>query len=397
MRRRQSAAAAATSTIAADRADRPRLMTLGWAHFLNDGAANYLPGVLPAILISLNLSVSYAGVFMAALLIGQAAQPLTGLIADRVGGRTFIVAGLAGAAAGGGLVGVMPTGAALIVVLVFTGLCNSLFHPQALAAVRRIGGARGGASMSIFLVGGEIGRGAWPLIATWLVTTRGLTALWLLAVPAMLTLPALYFYAPRLPARHPEAAPPDLRAHAGPLSRLVGFCALRSVMILSIVTYMPLVWQARGGSLTGGASFITVLLLVGIIGNLGGGRLGDRAGARPVIIAAICIGVPLLAGFILSAGLATWILLALLGIALFATLPLTVLIAQDVLPESRSLGSGLALGFANALGALGVLALGPVADAFGPAMALWAALAGGIIAVPLAVSLPKNQRPDYGK
>lgn len=39
---------------------------MSWAHFLNDGAANYLPGVLPAILISLNLSVALAGTIMAA-------------------------------------------------------------------------------------------------------------------------------------------------------------------------------------------------------------------------------------------------------------------------------------------------------------------------------------------
>ena len=44
-----------------------RLLGLGWAHFLNDGAANYLPGVLPAVLVSMGLSVSLAGTLMAAL------------------------------------------------------------------------------------------------------------------------------------------------------------------------------------------------------------------------------------------------------------------------------------------------------------------------------------------
>ena len=28
-----------------------KLSVLSWAHFLNDGAANYLPGILPAILM----------------------------------------------------------------------------------------------------------------------------------------------------------------------------------------------------------------------------------------------------------------------------------------------------------------------------------------------------------
>ncbi|HET8553110.1 MAG TPA: MFS transporter [Gammaproteobacteria bacterium] len=373
-------------------ADRPRLAALAWAHFLNDGAANYLPGVLPAILVSLNLSVTYAGLFMAALLIGQALQPLTGLLADRIGGRLFIVVGLAGASIGGALVGLMPNRWSLLGLLIATGLCNSLFHPQSLAAVRAIGGRRHGGSMSIFLVGGEIGRGAWPVIASWLVTARGLHALWLIAIPSLLTLPVLWRYAPAAAPRPREATPLHLRAHAGPLARLVAFCALRSVMILSVVTFLPVLWHQGGGSLTGGASFITVLLLVGIIGNLGGGRAGDRIGRRPVIITAIVAGVALLAGFMGASGLLAWVLLALLGVALFSTLPLTVLIAQDILPENRSMGSGLALGFSNALGALGVVALGPVADVWGVSMALWAAVICGGLAIPLALSLPHGGR-----
>lgn len=46
--------------------DRRRLISMSWAHLLNDGAANYLPGVLPAILVALG-------------------QPVTGWLADRTG------------------------------------------------------------------------------------------------------------------------------------------------------------------------------------------------------------------------------------------------------------------------------------------------------------------------
>ena len=38
---------------------------MSWSHFVNDGAANFLPGVLPAILIGLNLPVALAGTLMA--------------------------------------------------------------------------------------------------------------------------------------------------------------------------------------------------------------------------------------------------------------------------------------------------------------------------------------------
>src|SRR5699024_10655094 len=132
-----------------------------WAHFLNDGASNYLPGVLPAILISLNLSVSYAGVFMAALIVGQGVQPLVGLAADRSGGRASVVVGLRGTALGGAWIGWVPNAWTLVAVLIATGLCNALFHPRALVGVRTISGDRAGTFISIFLIGGEIGRGLW--------------------------------------------------------------------------------------------------------------------------------------------------------------------------------------------------------------------------------------------
>src|SRR5699024_6648805 len=114
---------------------------------------------------------------------------------------------------------------------------------------------------------------------------------------------------------------------------------------------------------------------VGIVGNLGGGRMGDRTGPRPIVTGGIIAAVLLLVMFLLTSGIMAWILLALFGMALFATLPLTVLIAQDILPENRSLGSGLALGFANAIGALCVTGLGPVADTWGPQTAIWVTVA----------------------
>lgn len=372
-----------------------RLTGMSWAHFLNDGAANYLPGVLPAILVSMNLSVALAGMIMAALLLGQALQPLVGLLADRVGGRVMITCGLFGSSLGGALIGFASSFWSLLAVLMLIGVSNSFFHPQALAGVRRLGGDKPGTAMSIFMVGGEIGRGVWPAIASWIVVQWGLGYLWVLAVPALLTLPFLTQWAPKLPARAANAKPIAWRQHAGALSRLVAFSTLRSLMILSVVTFVPLMWAQAGGSLTTGASFITVLLVIGVIGNVGGGRLSDRLGRRPLLIAAMSLSVVMLTVFLFASGVWLWVVLGILGISLFATLPLGILIAQDILPENRSLGSGLALGLSNALAALGIMALGPVAAAWGPSAPLWVALVGGIISVPLAMGLPEHERIGF--
>nr|WP_299242472.1 MFS transporter [uncultured Halomonas sp.] len=370
-----------------------RLIGMSWAHFLNDGAANYLPGVLPAILVSLNLSVALAGTIMAALLMGQALQPLVGLLADRVGGRIMIACGLFGSSLGGALVGFASDFWSLLAVLMLIGISNSFFHPQALAGIPKLGGDKPGMAMSVFMVGGEVGRGVWPAIASWVVVQWGLAYLWILAIPALLTLPFLLQWAPKLPARTADATPIAWRRHAGPMSRLVAFSTLRSLMIFAVVTFVPLMWTQAGGSLTTGASFITVMLVIGVIGNVGGGHLSDRIGRRPLLVAAMSLSVVMLVAFLLASGGWLWLVLGILGISLFATLPLGILIAQDILPENRSLGSGLALGLSNGLAALGIMALGPVAAHWGPAAPLWVALIGGIISVPLAMGLPEHERP----
>jgi len=367
-----------------------RLLGLGWAHFLNDGAANYLPGVLPAVLVSMGLSVSLAGTLMAALLIGQGMQPLTGMLCDRFGGRGFIIAGLAGTSLCGALVGFAPGYWSLLLLLVIIGLSNSMFHPQALVVVRGLAGRQHGSATSVFLVGGEVGRGVWPVLASGVVTLGGLGSLWVLGVPALFTLALIPLLAPPVPPRRRDATPIRWRTHLQPLSVLVAFSALRALLLYAISTFVPLLWHARGGSLTGGAAFITVLMVVGIVGNLGGGRLSDRFGRRRLVVGGMALGALAMVAFMFAQGAWAWVCMGFTGIFIFATLPLTILMGQDVVPENRSFGTGVALGLANALGALGVMALGPVAGAWGSQAALWAAIACGMLAAVIGLRLPRD-------
>lgn len=368
-----------------------RLSGLSWSHFLNDGAANYLPGVLPAILIQLDLSVAWVGTIMAALLIGQGFQPLFGLLADRIGGRILTVLGLLGSSLGGALLGFVVSVPSLIVVLILIGVANAMFHPQTLAGVRSLAGARRGLAMSVFLVGGEIGRGVWPVLAGALVTSGGRFWLCALALPGLMTLPLLWRWAPSLPARRTDAQPIAWARHAKPLALLVTFCALRAFVMFSLITLMPLVWSAQGGALTAGASLITVVLVVGIVGNLGGGWLSDKIGSRVILVVSLLATAVLTAVFIAASGPWLWFIGGALGIVLFTTLPLTILIAQDTLPENPSFGAGMALGLANGLGAIGVIAIGPVAATYSASGALWLAVVAAVVAAIIGLTVPVHR------
>src|SRR6185437_8541847 len=173
---------------------------------------------------------------------------------------------------------------------------------------------------------------------------------------------------------------------------VITYSSLRAVQLFGLAAFIPLWWEARGGSLITGAALITAFLLVGIVGNLGSAVLARHFGRRRLVIAGTLAGVGLEAAFMLSSGAWLWITLSGVGIALFGTLPLTVLMGQDLLPRHPSLGGGLALGFCNALGALIVAPLGALAAVWGPVAVLWAVEACGVAALVLAFFLPVGAR-----
>lgn len=376
-----------TQQESADGLQTGRLLGLSWLHFLNDGSGNYLPGVLPAVLVSLHQSVALAGVVMGALLVGQTLQLPAGWIEGRIGGRMFIVWGMLGVSVAASFIGLAGSLSTLIPALIVIGICSALFHPQALAAARHLSGKQAGIGMSIFLVGGEIGRGVWPLVASFFVVSWGRESLAFLALPALMSAVFLWRALPLQPPQHKTISSPlHWRAHLPALSMLVGFQTMRALAIFGVSTFMPVLWHVRGRSLTEGAALITVLLVVGVIGNLLGGHLSDKLSRRTILCGASSGSVILLTLFLLSGGVFQWVVLGVLGIFLFVTQPVGVLIGQEIFPHNRSLGSGIALGFSNGLAAMGIVILGLLIGHLHAEGVLWALVGGLGIAAMISSS-----------
>lgn len=370
------------------------LSSLAWLHFLNDGAANYLPGILPAILIGLQLDVSLAGLVMTALVFGQALQPVTGWLADRYGGKRFVVIGVLCTSLGAALLPLLPSAWMLWPVLLIMGATNAVFHPQAMAGTRLVGGSRQGFAMSIYLAGGEVGRGIWPVFASLVVVNFGLDWIWLLTLPAFFSIPLLWNTLPIQPRAQRDALSIDWGKHLAPASKLVAFCFLRALAIFGLTTFLPIYWHQHGGSLVAGAATISTLLVVGVIGNIGGGHLADRIGRRPVLLFAGFGSTLCLAAFLVVSGPARWVFLGLLGITLFSSLALGVNIAQDIFSENPSFGAGVAIGLCNGAAALALSALGVVAHFFSVDAVLIVLLGvvalAGLVAIIMPVGASSN-------
>ncbi len=368
------------------------LVSLAWLHFANDGAANFLPGVLPAVLVAIDRPPALAGTLMFALLAGQALQPLAGLLGRPLGGRRLMWFGVSAALAGAALVGWVSDLAGLFAVLALIGIANACFHPQALTAARRFAGSRGHFGVAVMMLGGEIGRGVWPLIASLVVVLGSMRELWIPALAALATVPVVYRLMP--PAEVPSKRfHVRIRGRISPAARLLAYVALRGTVVTAAVTYLPLLWTERGGGLVGGATLVTLMLVVGLVGMLYGGHLADRIGRRPVLVAAGLLMAGCIALVAWDSGPSLWVGAALLGIPAFATFPVTTVEGQDIFPDNRPFGSGIALGLGNALGAGMAALLGLGADFVALHALFWILALVALATMPLALLVHAREQP----
>ncbi len=365
---------------------------LSWTHFLNDGIVNYLPGILPFMLAERHVPETLAGGFMTALLLAQGLQPLSGWLADRMGGRVMVLGGVALSTISAALVGWAHPIWLLILLLIFTGIGNTAFHPQALSITRRNVGARQGAVMSVFLVGGEIGRSLGPLAAGLIVHSLGLPWLWLLAMPLLVTYPFVLKVIPPAEKKPRQNAAIAFNRHLKPGLSLLCYAVVRSATTYEMATLAPILWHQHGGSLVTGSALVTVLIGVGIVGNIIGGTLNDRFGKGTVLVGTSILAIVSLIGFATLSGFWIWPSLGVMGIALFGSSSTTMLIGQDIFSENPGLGSGVALGLANGLGAIMVIPLTYIAGHFSSQVTVGILALLTLITIPAIYGMPLKRK-----
>ncbi|HWP42119.1 MAG TPA: MFS transporter, partial [Blastocatellia bacterium] len=149
--------------------------TLCTGHFVNDLYSSIIFPLLP--LIKLKLGLTTAQVFWLAPIYAVSSslmQPVYGMISDRYARRAFAVFGPAITATFVSLIGLAPSYAALMAVLVAGGIGIGSFHPQAAAIASIASGDRRRAGMAIFSASGTLGYAVGPLAIALIVGAYGL-------------------------------------------------------------------------------------------------------------------------------------------------------------------------------------------------------------------------------
>lgn len=354
------------------------LMFLG--HVWVDTSQGVLPIMLTQFKDKFDLTYLQVGVVMMVLnLTSSVIQPIFGYVSDRYNLSWVIPAGVLWTSAAMGILGWSPTYPVAVALVALSGLGTAAFHPRAMMAVFLASGSRRGLGTAIFSTGGNIGFAIGPLLGSLIVLGFGLAYTPVLLIPGTLLFLAIVFFAPQIPESPRRSAKPGSTDSSSDLPALPWLAlvsvfliiTMRSWVYISFITYLPMLLENRGVSLTRGGVLLTVFLVGGAIAGLFGGHLSDRFGRLRVVFFSMIL-YPFLAGLMLvSDGTWLWILTCLAGAALLASFSVTIVLTQELMPGRLGLASGLALGLGFGTGGLGSALTGFLADTFGLYSAAW--------------------------
>lgn len=325
------------------------LLSLG--HFFVDLYSGSLGVLQPFFVERFSLSLTQAGLLGGILVFSSSVtQPLYGYLSDRFRSRLF--SSLGPAVAGACILGaaLAPSYPAALALMLLGGAGVSAFHPQASSWAGASVAQGRGHWMAVFISAGTLGIALAPAFFKEVVSRFGFGRLLWAALPGVaLSCCLLLFSRPpgdfARPARSFDW--PALRAVRRPLLLLYFGVFFRSAVQVTFAQFLVLyLSRERQFSLHDAAYTLTCYLTAGAVGGFVGGHLSDRFGPKRVILHSFAWSVPLMAVFFLTPSPAGIAALVLGGLVLLFTIPINVVVAQDLVPSQAGTVSALLMGFA---------------------------------------------------
>jgi FSR family fosmidomycin resistance protein-like MFS transporter len=371
----------------------PSIWKVASTHVVVDAYTNIYAPMLPLLIPHLGLSLATAGTLaMCFQMANSVSQLAFGALADRWRPRVLVIVGPLLAVVVLSLIGLAASPFTLGLILVLGGLGGAAFHPPAAALVYRLADHRKGLAMSAHLSGGSLGFSAAPILFAPFVAYMGLGYSPLIMIPGLLALAWTLRQTPvmELPHKHERSTLASLRPAAVPLTLLYFTIVLRTATTYGFMTFTPTLLTREGFTIAQASSAVSLYLFASGVGGFIGGPLADRVGARAVIIWSLIASVPFMAISPHLSPIGYTAMLAVGGLLLQSTLPISVTFAQSFVKGGAATVSSLMMGFAWGMGSLTVPLIGMGADRFGiqPTLAVVAFIP--LVAAALAWRLPER-------
>jgi MFS transporter, FSR family, fosmidomycin resistance protein len=357
----------------------PILLALSAAHLLNDLISSMIPAMYPLLKEAYRLDFTQVGLITLAFQVTSSLlQPLLGYVTDHRPWPYAMVAGMAATLSG--LVGLASAGnyAMVLVSAALVGLGSAVFHPEATRMARHAAAGQQGFAQGIFQIGGHAGYAMGPLIAAMLVVPRGQSSLAWASVVALVAMVLMAWTGARyaemrssqakMKARAPNTTEPVL-----PGRRVVWAMAILIILLLSkhaytaaFTSYYTFYLIERFGVTVQVSQIMLFLyLVVGALGVMIGGMIGDRFGRQRVIWISILGTLPFALLLPFADLFWTGVLSVLISLIMASAFASILIYAIDLVPHRVGLVGGLFYGLAFGLGGLSAAGLGLLADQIG--------------------------------
>jgi MFS transporter, FSR family, fosmidomycin resistance protein len=356
------------------------LFIIALCHLLNDAIQAVVPAMFPILEKSMGLSFTQLGVIAFSLnMVSSVMQPLVGFFTDKKPfpfalpiGLSFTFIGVLG-------IGFAPGFGWIVLAVIFIGLGSAVFHPEGSRVAHMAAGGRRGLAQSIYQVGGNSGQALAPLITALILVPLGQEgASWFSLVATLAVILLIYiakWYKQRLSSKERVLKKNVLAQsnginHAKEIKKALIFLLLlifaRSWYISGMTNFYTFYTMHKYSlSIKESQLFLFAFLVMGAIGTFFGGPLSDRFGKKRIITLSMLGTVPLSILIPYMPLPIAFILLTIAGFIIMTSFSVTVVYAQELVPGKIGMMSGLTVGLAFGMGAIGSVGLGYIADSIG--------------------------------
>jgi len=370
------------------------VFTVAAGHLLHDTYSAFLFPLLPLLIDKFALSLTMAGTLTLFMRLPSLLQPLIGYAADRLNLRYFIILAPLLTAIMMSFIGLAPNLGILIIMLTIVGIGAAAFHAPAPAAISTFSGSRLGFGLSIYQMGGELGRTLGPLLIVAAVSWWSLEGTYRLVVFGVLGSAALYWQLRNVSIggqSQSRLALGQMVLQMRPLLLpLICVVITRSLMSTALVTYLPIYMDGKGASLWLVGGSLTILEGAGAAGVLAGGGLSDRWGRRRIILLAQIVAPLLLLAFLAVDGWLMFPVLVLLGFATFSAAPVLIAVVLENYSDNRATANGVFSAITFVLGSFSTVLVGYLGDRMGLQAAFTVSAIAAFVGIPFIFLLPKR-------
>ncbi|PWA13476.1 MFS transporter [Pueribacillus theae] len=352
------------------------LFAISSGHFFNDSIQAVVPAMFPILEKSLNLT--YAQIGWIAFMVNMTSsvmQPVFGYIADRRPLPFLLPAGMFMSMLGLIGFGLAPNFSIILISVLFIGLGSAIFHPEGSRVAYMAAGNKRGLAQSIYQVGGNFGQSMAPIFTALIFVPfgqRGVLSFVLVAFfgMAILSFVSKWYKNQAMPAIKQSVKGTEKNGKR-PIHRKIKIAMLLLVFIVFARSwysagitnfYQFYLIGDYGLSIKQAQIYIFIFMIAGVIGTFSGGPLADRFGKRNIILLSLIGAAPI--AFILPHVSLIFVapLVFLIGFIITSSFSVSVVYAQELLPKKVGMASGLTVGLAFGMGAIGAVFFGTLAD-----------------------------------